>query len=88
MNYRPRNDIVVIKVVDKGKVRGIAMPDVAQEGKERIILAVGPKVEDLKVGDKVLVIGTPGQDLVRIPGELNLFLTKEVNVLVVVVEDE
>lgn len=82
--YVPRNDIVLIERVQAGKVRGLHMPDQSEEGVFTYVKAIGPKVEGLQVGDRVLGIGTPGQDLVRVPGEANLFLLREGNVLCVV----
>lgn len=87
MGYRCRNDFVLIRVINKGKAHGLAMPDKSAEGKERIVEAIGPKVEDLKVGDKVFVIGTNNQDVIALPGEVSLFLTREANV-VLIVEDK
>jgi hypothetical protein len=87
--YRPRNDMILIRRVDRGSVRGIVMPNIAQEGKVLIVEEVGPDVKDgLKTGDVVLAIGTPGQDLVRIPESSDLFLTRQGNVLVVVEEGD
>ena len=88
MKYRPRNDIVLIHRIDKGQVRGVAMPDMAAEGKELQVEACGPDVEDLQPGDVVLAIGTPGQDLIRLPGEHALFATKQQNVLMVIEKEK
>lgn len=82
--YAPRNNLVLIEQESRGKVRGLHMPDRAEEGKRLVVRAVGPEVKGLEPGDEVLAVGTPGQDLVRIPGEANLYLTREANVLAVV----
>lgn len=87
MIYQPRNDFVLFKMVDTGSVRGILVPERSAQGKERIIVAVGPKVDGLKVGDKVLAIGTAGMDLIALPNDKDLFLTREQNVVLVVKED-
>lgn len=84
ITYRPRNNLVLIRRMARGKVRGLVMPDAAAEGQKMVVEAVGPKVEDLDVGDEVLAIGIPGEDLVRIPGHTDLYLVREGNVLVVV----
>ena len=85
--YKPRNDFVLFRVVPRKLVRGLAMPDRASEGKDIVIEAVGPKVEGLKVGDRVQAIGTNGQDLVSVPGESGLFLTREANVVLILEGD-
>lgn len=86
--YTPRNNLVLIEQEARGKVRGLHMPDRSEEGKRLIIRAVGPEVKGLEVGDEVLAVGTPNQDLVRIPGESNLYLTREANVLCVIAVKE
>ena len=88
MIYKPRNDFVLYRIVDRGSVRGLAMPQRIQQGKDIIIIAIGPKVEGLKVGDCVLAIGTKGQDLVEVPNESKLYLTREQNVVVVIEGEE
>jgi hypothetical protein len=45
--YQPRNDFVVFQQRNKGTLRGVAIPDRAAEGKELVVVAVGPMVEDL-----------------------------------------
>ena len=87
-NYRCRGDFVLFRIIDRGIHRGIAMPNIAAQGKDKVVIAIGPKVEDLKVGDKVLVIGQPGQDVVQVPTEPNLFLSREANIVLVEVESE
>ncbi len=86
--YRPRNDLVVVRTFSAGPVKGIHMPDQAEEGRRIQVVEIGPQVEDLEVGDLVLAVGTPGEDLVRIPGESSLYLTKQANVLCVVEKRE
>lgn len=47
----------------------------------------GPDVKDeLKPGDEVLLIGTVGQDVVQLPREKDLLVTRERNVILVVEE--
>lgn len=88
MKYSPRNDIVLIRSESRGKVRGLHMPDATEEGKRLVVEAIGQEVKNLNVGDVILAVGTPGQDLVRIPGEGNLYLTKQANVLAIVERGE
>lgn len=82
--YQPRNDFVVFQQRNKGTLRGVAIPDQAVEGKELVVVAVGPMVEDLEVGDLVLVIGQVGQDTVTLPNERDLYMTRESNVALIV----
>ena len=88
MTYRPRNDFVVLRRMEIGKIKGFWMPGMSRMGKKLIVQAIGPKVEDLKVGDVVEAIGEPGQDIVTLPNETDLFITKEANVLCVVTQED
>jgi hypothetical protein len=73
-----RNDMVLVRIVDKGRTEsGIAMPDMAQEGKEYIVESIGPKVEGLDIGDKVLVLGARGSTWEFIPNSRDLFIVRE-----------
>lgn len=82
-NWIPRNDYVLVRIekIDPGD--GIAMPDTAIEGKRFVVAAVGPKVEDLALGDEVLMKGDMGVDCAQVPRELNLVIIQEKNVLLV-----
>jgi len=95
MRYLPRNDFVLFRLVNVGlSAGGVVIPDVSRQGKERIVVAMGPDVEDLKIGDRILVIGEVGHDVVELPATMKdakgLFLTKQQNVVLVCqdVEDE
>jgi len=88
--YIPRGDIVLFRVVDRGKVGRVHIPQISKQGKERIVEAVGPDVVGLSVGERVMVIGTVGQDVVELPNEQGLFITKQSNVVLIIkdVEDQ
>ena len=88
MTYLPRNDFVLFRIVNKRVVRGLLMPDASAQGQERVVVAVGPKVENLNVGDKVLVIGVVGQDTVPLPSDPSLYLTRESNIALVETDDK
>ena len=88
VTFYPRNDFVVFKFIDKGRLRGIEMPQISAQAKERVVVAMGPKVEDLKIGDKVMVIGKVGEDVIALPNDSSLFLTRQANVTLIVVETE
>lgn len=81
--YEPRNDFVLFRMSGR-EHKGLVMPDQTQVGKVRSVLAVGPDVKGLNQGDEILVIGQVGQDVVQLPNEVDLFLTKQSNVAIVV----
>ena len=84
VNWQPRNDYVMVKVVKAGQTpSGIAVPDMAAEGLSWYVHRVGPKITDLKPGDRVEIAGEIGQDIARVPNNTGLFITKEANVLLV-----
>ena len=81
MKFTPRNDFVIFERVKRGQTpSGIIMPDRSLEGIDHIVRYIGPDVKDLKPGDKVMVMGGPGQDYGQLPNLKNFFLTKQANV--------
>lgn len=87
VKYRMRNDKVLIRIVSVGKVRGMYMPDASMQGKQYVIEAIGPKVEDLKRGDVVLIHGTPGKDCGLLPNDSSLLVASQESVLLVIEPD-
>lgn len=84
VNWKPRKDYVVMRLVKAGQTpTGIALPDTASEGVQWYVTDVGPDVEGLKRGDRVEPMGTIDQDIARVPGTRDLFLTKEANIPIV-----
>ena len=69
-NFRPRNDIVILRTVPRGEsVGGVQLPTTSKEGNRHIVVAIGPKVEGLKVGDEVVPGGpTTKAEFYPIPG--------------------
>ncbi len=86
INYKPRGDFVLFRVTKRDKVFGIAMPQQSEQSVERTIVAFGPDVKDLQVGDKVLVCGTIGESVIALPNEKDLLLTRQSNVFLVMEE--
>ena len=85
--YIPRNDLVVIRVEVVNKIGLVAVPERSKEGQKFYVHAVGPKVEGLKVGDRVIFGGSPqGGEVSWIPGAKGLMLTRQENILVVIEE--
>ena len=84
MIYRPRNDYVLIRTTQAGISKtGLAFPDISLQGKEHIVHAVGPAVEGLKVGEKVLMVGKMGEDYAYLPNSKDLFIIKQANIVLV-----
>ena len=72
LKYQARNDVVVIRLMRDSELRGLLMPDQAQEGKWWQVLHVGSdvKCKDLQAGMRVVVGASPGQGtFFPIPGE-------------------
>ncbi len=88
INYKPRGDFVLFRVTRRDIVAGLAIPQQSEQSIVRTIVAYGPDVKDLNIGDKVLVCGTIGDSVVAIPNEKDLLLTRSSNVLVVLEEEE
>ena len=84
IDFRPRNDYVLIRIVELGQnPAGIAIPQISAQGKEFHVVAVGPDVEDLDVGDKVLMLGSKNTTYFELPNSKDLIVMKEENVVLV-----
>ncbi len=79
-----REDFVLIRLVDTGRVGRVAVPQISSQGKRLIVVAIGPKVENLKVGDSVLSIGQVGVDAAQLPNDNDLFITKQSNIALII----
>ena len=81
MKFFPRNDGVIFERVKRGQTpSGIIMPDKSLVGVDHVVRAIGPKVEGLKVGDKVMVLGSIGADYGQLANKKGWFFTREANV--------
>lgn len=84
MKYIPRNDIVLLR---KQKITardsGLVMPDQADEGWAVFVEAVGPKVKELKPGDRVMALASEAGGMARVHGERDLWITREDNIMLV-----
>ena len=84
MKFQPRNDWVLIRIVEVGVTeQGIAMPASAIEGKEFHVIAAGPDVKDLKPGNKVLMIGQDRVNYFKVPASKDLIVIREEHVVLV-----
>jgi hypothetical protein len=81
-DYKPRNDFVIVRRETVDTIKGLYMPEQAAQGKRWCVVAVGPKVEDLKPGDYVLMIGSSQeQNWMPLPEDQDLLITRESNVV-------
>lgn len=86
-NYKPRSDFVLFSMIDTGKMGSLIAPNIAQQGKRLTVIAVGPDVADLKPGDVVFAVGTTtGREVMELPYEKGIFITRQSNVVLVVEE--
>jgi len=84
--YVPRNDFVVVRLIDLGKsAAGVIIPSISREGKEMRVVAIGDKVENLKIGDSVLI--SQSVDTFPLPNEKDLFAVKQDCIAVVISEN-
>ncbi len=81
-DLQPRGDFVIIRVVPRGETPGgIAVSESSLEGQDHIVVAKGPKVEDLEVGDVVMMTGQKNVDWSMIPKQKALLIIRESNVV-------
>ena len=88
VTYRPRNDLVLSRVVDTGEQRGILMPQQSIQGKRYLVEAIGPKVEDLQVGDWVFMTGQQKVDWDMLPFSNDLLTIRQENIILVVEDSD
>ncbi len=72
--YQARDNFVIIRRRKRGLVRGLHMPDISAEAKDFVVESVGHKVENLKVGDAVMIIGKKGEEYLDLPDEPDLLV--------------
>ncbi len=72
-----RNDCVIVRRVVHDEVRGLKMPQSSLEGKDYFVHAVGQKVENLNVGDQVIITGRKDHEWIEVPGEPDLIFNTE-----------
>lgn len=87
--FKPRNDIVLIRVnfLDLDPVTGLQLPQQSPEAVQYFVEAVGPKVESLLVGDRVEVLLEKGSFSV-VPRHKNLIIVREANIALVHAKQE
>lgn len=77
-NIKPLKDIVLVaeNKREATTASGIILESGTGDSKTATILAIGPKVESVKVGDKVLINWTKGQ-IVSINGAQRVMIKEE-----------
>ncbi len=87
VNFRCRNNNVLIQMTNVGETdTGIALPDIAVQGKKFHVVGKGPKVEDLQIGDEVLMTGLKNTTYFELPFAHDLIMTLEEYVVLVITE--
>ena len=81
---RPRNDCVLVKQQLRPDEAGkISLPQASLEAKEFLVMAIGGQVQDLNVGDKILMAGSVNVDYGFLPGSTELLVIREKNIMLV-----
>ena len=83
VTWQPRNDYVLIRIQKLPIVDGISFPDHSIEGKEFVVEALGPKVEGLAVGDKVMALGAKHVTFYEVPNSRDLIVIRQEHVVLV-----
>ena len=84
MKWHPRNDFVLIRIDKVVKAEDeLAFSDHAIQGKEFVVEAMGPLVEGLEIGDKVMMLGNLGATFFELPNDRNRIAIKQEHVVLV-----
>jgi NADPH:quinone reductase-like Zn-dependent oxidoreductase len=79
----PRGSRVLIKMRMRDEINGVRVPERSVEAKVFTVVAIGPKVEHLNVGDRVMMTGQQKVDWDYLPGSHEMLIIDEANVLCV-----
>lgn len=83
MKIQPQNDFIYIKVEKIEKLGRIEIPDTVKDDEEKVtVLGIGPEVEKIKVGNKIICMPKTG---IQVPaeGEMRQFI-REKDVMAVI----
>lgn len=84
VNFKCRGDWVLLRIIQREESEGgVALPQIGDSGKENVVIATGPKVEHLKVGDKVLAVGGLNVNMFQLPRHNDLVVAKEEAVAII-----
>lgn len=88
VTYAPRNEMVLIRILDVGMIRGVALPQISVQGKRYLVEAVGHKVENLDVGDEVLMIGKEGAEYYPLSNHSDLLVIHQIHCVLKITREE
>ncbi len=77
VTYKAHGEFVIVRVVTQDKIGLIHVPQVSAAGKRHIVVSVGEKVEYVKEGDEVLLLGDEGKEWSFVPGSSDLIVTSQ-----------
>lgn len=85
MKYRPRNDLVLVRIqfLATDPATGVALPERSAEAAQFVVEETGPAVTDLKKGDLVEMRTSKVEEFSRLPRATDLFVTGQENVALV-----
>jgi hypothetical protein len=86
LTYKPRNDFVVVRVSTQDtNFAGIALPQISASAKQFHIVAFGPDVKDLSIGDRIIIVAKQGEgDYYPIPQSKDLIVLRQAYIALVV----
>jgi hypothetical protein len=88
LTYKPRNDFVVVKMTNNPYAGRIAVSQNSPEAFRFHVIAIGPQVTGLDVGNRVYMMGSLKVDYDFMPGTKDLIQIREKMITVIVEGDE
>ena len=87
-NFQLRGDLVLVRKQKRGIVRGLAMPERSAEGMDFFVEGFGPDVQDLKLGDQIMLMGKGTEQFYPCPGYPNHLVAKQELVAYVILPED
>jgi hypothetical protein len=88
MKYEARCDYVIVRKIDLGKTPGgLIAPNISALGKELRVESIGPDVDDLDIGDKVILGVNKDSEYYELP-EKDLAVVRQSCVVCVIGEEK